>query len=265
VFLEITNDFNFLLPIMLALAVSKAVADNMATPLFDMLIELKHIPFMEDEPTLTMQKIRCYHVMNRDVRALPVKTTVRDVLEVLNEDRHDHNGFPVVSDMEEFSLRGLILRAHLVAILTEKLFAGDAEDEHENAVKHSPTQWRMMCDLESLENVRAEEFTEEELDDDVNLQAFMSRAPFHTNDESPVSRAFDLFRKENLRHLPVVNDRGRVVGMITRSDLVDVQHHGNQYEHHGRLKRVNVDDLKKKANEADQLRQRTNLPGQRSQ
>ena len=34
-------------------------------------------------------------------------------------------------------IRGLILRSHLVVILTEKLFEGDEDDELENAIKSS--------------------------------------------------------------------------------------------------------------------------------
>jgi CBS domain-containing protein len=83
----------------------------------------------------------------------------------------------------------------------------------------------------------------------------MSRAPFMVNDESPLSRAFELFRKENLRHLPVVNNKNIVVGMITRHDLVDVQHHGSKYEHQSREKHMDATALIKKATEAEMNRQ----------
>jgi CBS domain-containing protein len=233
---------------------AKGVSDSLAHPLFDMMIELKHIPFLEDEPTLTMHKIRCYHCMNRNVQMLPVVTTVRHIVEVLHDDMHSHNGFPVVDDVESKQIRGLILRSHLVYILTEKLFEGDADDELENAIKYTPTHWRLLLDKPS-KCPKKEDFTEEELDDDVNLFHFMSRAPFMVNDESPLSRAFELFRKENLRHLPVVNNESRVVGMITRHDLVDVQHHGSRYEHQSRQKHMDAQALIKKATEAELNRQ----------
>jgi chloride channel 7 len=254
VMLEITNDFEFLLPILIAVMFAKGISDVLTHPLFDMMIELKHIPFLEDEPTLTMHKIRCYHCMNRNVQTLPVVTNVREILEVLNDETHQHNGFPVVDDKESKQIRGLVLRTHLVYILTEKLFEGDADDELENAIKYTPTHWRLLLDKPS-KCPKKEDFTEEELDDDVNLFHFMSRAPFMVNDESPLSRAFELFRKENLRHLPVVNNESRVVGMITRHDLVDVQHHGSRYEHQSRQKHMDAQALIKKATEAELNRQ----------
>merc|ERR1719201_2072586 len=106
--------------------------------------------------------------MNRNVQMLPVVTTVRDIVKVLNDDMHSHNGFPVVDDLESKQIRGLILRTHLVFILVEKLFAGDAEDELENAVKYTPTHWRLLLDKKST-SPKMEDFTEDELEDDVNL------------------------------------------------------------------------------------------------
>jgi CBS domain-containing protein len=255
VMLEITNDFEFLLPILITVLFAKGLSDNLAHPLFDMMIELKHIPFLEDEPTLTMHKIRCYHCMNRAVIALPVVTNVREILKVLCDEMHSHNGFPVVDDLESKQIRGLILRKHLVYILVEKLFEGDADDELENAIKFTPTHWRLLLDKAEEKAPKMEDFTEDELEDDVNLLHFMSRAPFMVNEESPLSRAFELFRKENLRHLPVTNEKSQVVGMITRHDLVDVQHHGAQYEHQSRQKHVDASALIKKATEADLNRQ----------
>jgi chloride channel 7 len=254
VMLEITNDFEFLLPILLVVLFAKGISDSLVHPLFDMMIELKHIPFLEDEPTLTMHKIRCYHCMHRNIISLPVVTTVREIINVLNDGAHSHNGFPVVDDTSSKMIRGLVLRSHLVVILTEKLFEGDEDDELENAIKYTPTHWRLLCD-KTHSTPKLEDFTEEELEDDVNLKNFMSRAPYIVNEESPLSRAFELFRKENLRHLPVVNDKSQVTGMITRHDLVDVQHHGDRYEHQSRTKHMDSSALIKKATELELNRQ----------
>jgi H+/Cl- antiporter ClcA len=141
VMLEVSNTFNFLLPIMATLAISKLVADTFGgLPLFDRQIEAKHYPYLEDEPTLTMRKIRCYHAMNKNVQMLPVVVKVKEILAILQDPMHHHNGFPVVNDMKRRNLRGIILRAHLVAMLKERFFQGTDEEQYERAIGRTPTE-----------------------------------------------------------------------------------------------------------------------------
>jgi chloride channel 7 len=254
VMLEVSNEFNFLLPIMATLALSKLVADCFGPPLFDRQIEAKHYPYLEDEPTLTMRKIRCYHVMSKNLQLLPVIVKVKDILTLLNDPMHHHNGFPVVNDLRRRNLRGVILRIHLVTILKERLFQGSDEEQYERAIKGTPTEWRMLCDTGNPKKhmLSADIFTEEELEDDVNLTIFMSRAPLSLSDECPVSLAFDLFRHENLRHLPIVDHDARVVGVLTRKDFVDVQHHAAEYDHLGRQRHYDTHSVRRAAVRADQ-------------
>merc|ERR1719443_1818003 len=79
----------------------------------------------------------------------------------------------------------------------------------------------------------------------------MSRAPPAVLDECPLSRAFDLFLHENLRHLPVVNGDSKVVGIITRHDLVDVQHHPAQYERYAKERHLDMSVLLAQADAAN--------------
>jgi chloride channel 7 len=230
VLLEITDKLAFLLPIMVCVGTAKTTASYFTEPLFDVIIHLKHIPFLEDEPTRVMHKIRCYHAMNKRVKMLPLNPTVREVVDLLNDTSHAHNGFPVVDSLENKRLRGLILRSHLTAILNEGLYLGDEDEEFENALKYTPTEWRIFCDGKTPK-LEIDNFTEADYEEDVNLSNFMSRGPPSVISENPVARAFDVFRNDDLRHLPVVDEEGRVVGMMTRHDLVDVQHHGANFEH----------------------------------
>merc|ERR1712118_221600 len=102
--------------------------------------------------------------MRRDVKALPVTTTVREIVEVLSDGLHAHNGFAVVDSVEMYvdgaknhsymKFRGLILRVHLLAILSNRLFEGDEEEELQAATKFTPTAWRMLCDREDIPDVK---------------------------------------------------------------------------------------------------------------
>lgn len=48
--MELTNDIQFLLPIMVAIMVAKWVGDFFTHPLYHALLELKCIPFLSAEP-----------------------------------------------------------------------------------------------------------------------------------------------------------------------------------------------------------------------
>lgn len=47
----------------------------------------------------------------------------------------------------------------------------------------------------------------------------MIRDPFTIDPEAPLGTALDVMRTRNLRHLPVVDDSGELVGIITDRDL----------------------------------------------
>jgi hypothetical protein len=50
IMVEITNNINYMLPIMLSVAISKAVGDHFTESLYDVHMELAGIPYIESEP-----------------------------------------------------------------------------------------------------------------------------------------------------------------------------------------------------------------------
>lgn len=56
--MELTNDIQFLLPIMVAIMVAKWVGDFFTHPLYHALLELKCIPFLSAEPVVFNEKKR---------------------------------------------------------------------------------------------------------------------------------------------------------------------------------------------------------------
>ncbi|KAB7499559.1 H(+)/Cl(-) exchange transporter 7 [Armadillidium nasatum] len=62
--------------------------------------------------------------------------------------------------------------------------------------------------------------TEEELGTTIDLRPFMNPSPYTVTSASSFQRIFHLFRGLGLRHLIVLNDEHRVVGIITRKDIV---------------------------------------------
>ena len=56
--------------------------------------------------------------------------------------------------------------------------------------------------------------------DFVNLLQFGDRSPLTVHPHTRIGRAYEVFRKLGMRHLPVVNLDGDAVGMLTRKDLM---------------------------------------------
>ena len=52
--MELTNDLLFLLPIMVSVMVARWVGDHLTHPLYHALLELKCIPYLENQPRLLL-------------------------------------------------------------------------------------------------------------------------------------------------------------------------------------------------------------------
>jgi acetoin utilization protein AcuB len=53
----------------------------------------------------------------------------------------------------------------------------------------------------------------------MKVKDVMSKDPFTIDPEAPLGTAMDVMRARDLRHLPVVDDGGQLVGIITDRDL----------------------------------------------
>lgn len=53
----------------------------------------------------------------------------------------------------------------------------------------------------------------------MKVKEVMSRDPVTIDPEAPLGTAMDVMRRKRIRHLPVVDDAGRLLGIITDRDL----------------------------------------------
>jgi chloride channel 7 len=210
ILLEITNDMNFLLPIMLAIIVSKSVGDFFNHPLYDSLIGIKRLPYLEHEPSLAMEKLQCSDIMSREVVSIPRKCTVGKMLDILSNSVH--NGFPVVDDSDRFL--GMILKKHLVVFLRTRQYLRlrmiTKVDfyEHLNESRNDVDVIRSLTPHDHLDIV-------------FDLAPFMHQSPITVTPHFPVVRAFHIFRTMGLRHIPVIDRKYRVTGIISRKDMME--------------------------------------------
>jgi chloride channel 7 len=104
---------------MITLMVAKWTGDWFNEGLYDIAIEVKHIPLLHWEPPHFMRKFHASDVMARHVVQFRRVEQVAHIYHVLQHTAH--NGYPVVH--EDGTFAGLILRSQLITLLGHKAFA----------------------------------------------------------------------------------------------------------------------------------------------
>jgi chloride channel 7 len=124
ILVELTGGTQYLLPIILVVMISKWVGDIFNESIYEHLIHLKHIPFLQNQPLSECKLLTAADVMQKRVTVLLEVEKVSEIVDALR--LYPHNGFPVVEkDNRAFS--GIILRKHLLYILQKKQFTLDPE------------------------------------------------------------------------------------------------------------------------------------------
>lgn len=177
IMVEVSNDINYLLPIMLALAVSKLVGDVFTVSIYDARIKSAKVPYLEAEASSTFESNFASSVMATDVAKLSSQSSVVDVMLALET---EHNAFPIEDGP---SFVGLITRGGLEVALS---------------------------------------FMEGGMNN-LDLTVEMDPSPFVVNENMTMRRVLRLFRGMGLRHLCVTDSKNRIVGIITRKDIIDAE------------------------------------------
>lgn len=234
---EACGDITLGIPIMLAIMVSKIVGDLFNEGLFDMHIALSGSPLLDWDPPPLTKKLSARHVMSNDVLVLKEKETVGNIIDILA--RTKHHGFPVVEenlpinnkdnnpengtindtpeDNEHFGLlKGFILRHQIFTLLKKKAYLNTTLNLTPDDFRESYPRYIKLEDIEVLDEER-----ELELD----LRPYMNLAPYTLTENSNLPRIFRLFRGLGLRHLVIVDDHNRVVGIVTRIDIAKFKTH----------------------------------------
>lgn len=205
ILLELTNDLLVLPLVMLVLLISKTMGDMFNKGVYDQIVKLKGLPFMEAHPEPYMK-----HLIARDVVTGPLITfsgveKVGNILQALKST--GHNGFPVIdepplSDAPE--LCGLVLRSQLLVLLKGKAFSKDRVLVGNNVL-------RKIAGLDfakagSGKGLKLEDLDiqEEEWDMYVDLHPIANTSPYAVVETMSLAKAAILFRELGLRHMCVV-------------------------------------------------------------
>jgi CBS domain-containing protein len=91
-----TGKVDYLLPIILTTVCAKWVGDHLNEGFYHNALHIKGIPFLDNEPTRAMNTLTAENIMSRNVKVLHERSTVADVIDLLEFTEHD--GFPVVRE-----------------------------------------------------------------------------------------------------------------------------------------------------------------------
>jgi len=229
IMMELTESTQFLLPIMLAVMCAKWVGDACSKSIYEELMELKSITFLEHHPPSSTYLMNVSDVMQTSVVCVNEIETVARVVEILRTTTH--NGFPVVKrsgDNRSVTYKGMILRKQLLILLQMQKY----QDQH--AVGSPPvfdyeTYTALMNKQWSIRTVKLP--TQEEQERLVlDVTAYTDKSHLVVLNTSSFIDAYRMFQNLGLRHLPVVDDQLQVIGILTRHDLLhfyDSQYHDN--------------------------------------
>ncbi|KAJ3693408.1 hypothetical protein LUZ60_008888 [Juncus effusus] len=225
IILELTNNLLLLPLVMLVLLISKTVADSFNGNIYDMISQLKGLPYLEGHAEPYMRQLTVSDVVSGPLRVCNGVEKVGNIVHMLKTT--GHHAFPVINE-PPFSpcpvLYGLILRSHLLVVLKKKeYYLQNCELSEKNNVlrfKAGEFDKRGSGKSDSIDDL---EFSNEEMEMFVDLHPFTNTSPYTVVETMSLAKALILFREVGLRHLLVVpksSDRAPVVGILTRHDFM---------------------------------------------
>ncbi|ORC90562.1 chloride channel protein [Trypanosoma theileri] len=213
ILMESTGDIQHILPLMMGITIAKKTAELFTHNINDILLEARCIPMLNFENQIHKYPMfDARHVMIRNVVILETVCTIERVLDVLRSSHH--NGFPIES-VRDRTYKGIILRKQLEILLWHIYFTNGSTS---------------ICTYEIGKKVEARLFYDKLLGTlpsldmylriRIDLSPYIDQSGFCILDTTTLPRTYNMFRTLGLRHLTVVNQKNRIVGIITRKDLV---------------------------------------------
>lgn len=234
ILLELTNDLLMLPLMMLVLLVSKTVADSFNKGVYDQIVKLKGLPYMEDHAEPYMRNLVASDVVSGPLIAFSGVEKVGNILHTLR--MTGHNGFPVIDEppyTDAPELCGLVLRSHLLVLLKEKTFTKGRVMRRSGIL--SMFKAHDFAKAGSGKGIKLEDLniSEEEMEMYVDLHPITNTSPYTVIETMSLAKAAVLFRELGLRHLCVVPKtpgRPPIVGILTRHDFMP-EHISGLYPH----------------------------------
>ncbi|KAJ8447756.1 hypothetical protein Cgig2_015119 [Carnegiea gigantea] len=224
ILLELTNDLLLLPLVMLVLLISKTVADIFNKGVYDQIVKLKGLPFMEAHPEPYMKHLMAGDVVSGPLIKFSGVEKVETIVHALQGTTH--NGFPVISEppfTDAPELCGLVLRSHLLVLLKAKCFSKERVLLGGNVLKKfSPFDFAKRGSGKELK-LKDITIEKEEMEMYIDLHPITNTSPYTVVETMSLAKAQILFRELGLRHMCVVpksQERPPIVGILTRHDFM---------------------------------------------
>jgi len=223
--METTGEAQWGLPIFLTTVAAKWIGDTFNKGIYDIHIDLKHVPLLEQRPEKQMLALQASDFMTPAVVTVDVDMNVEALVKVL--EGCEHHGFPVLDPASKRFL-GLVERSTLHHVLHLGRFVGAFTDaslppkqspgivQYEDMLRHGHPGFPMLQEVRAM--LTANDFSQM-----IDLRPYTNMGCFFVPAHTTASRCYRLFRSMGLRHLPVLGEDYLVQGIITRSNLLAAQ------------------------------------------
>lgn len=233
-FMEISGQTRLLLPIMLACKVASVTADYLHPhSLFHAIIEFKGLTFLAAEAPPE----RTHELDSQMIKQILLGTphtlashdaTIGSAAQLLEKDIasgrfSNDTTYPVVDAEDRFE--GLISLVHLLALIEATL---DGKELHHRpletaeVVQRSKTKEMCISDAEGV--ISRCRSIQGAMEAKLALGPMINTSSYSVRDNMSILRAYTMFRSMGCRTMVVTDIGNKVVGMLTRHDLVDVCH-----------------------------------------
>ncbi|KAH9682761.1 chloride channel protein CLC-d [Citrus sinensis] len=203
----------------------QAVGDAFSEGLYEEQAHLRGVPLLESRPKYKMRQMTAKEACGaQKVVSLPRIIKVADVVSILRTNKH--NGFPVIDHSRngERLVIGLVLRSHLLVLLQSKV-----DFQHSplpcdtrggsKPISHSFSEFVKPASSKGL-SIDDIHLSSDDMEMYIDLGPFLNPSPYVVPEDMSLSKVYNLFRQLGLRHIFVVPRASRVIGLITRKDLL---------------------------------------------
>lgn len=205
IILELTNNLLLLPLIMLSLLISKTVGDAFNENVYDMLMKLKGLPYLEAHAEPYMRQLTVGDIVRGPLDIFNGVEKIGNIVHVLKT--RSHNAFPVVDEASISGspvLYGLILRSHLITLLKKKAFLHTLEPTASNVIDKFSVDDFIKQGFGHGDRIEDIVFSNEEMNMHIDLHPFSNASPYTVVETMSLAKAFILFREVGLRHLLVI-------------------------------------------------------------
>lgn len=221
---EMTGDATYLLPVMITTVIAKLLADELTPPLYPQHMALENLPVLGEKLAPGVEKLCARELLVRKGDKLGVRDIER-LGALLNQlEIHNTALFPVVRHDNGKYMGTINMRYMLFAIRHARNYATKEEALKETVIPLYEAAQKQ--DLSWRDNINVTRMADELKIDRaflarfVNLRSYVDIGATYAHEDTHARRLHALFRRLGVSHIPVVDRDHRLLGVLTRRNLL---------------------------------------------